>query len=101
MSSKWIPIRYRDFYDFPRAFVAEQSDELFFFDCPFDDVLDDYKTEFIVFKINKQFSEKVDQRSWENLRQFADRVGAVSTGAVRFDETKRKAVNADIFDLIS
>jgi hypothetical protein len=98
---QWVPIRYRDFYDFPRAFIAERSGELLFFDCPFNDALDDYENEFTVFKVKEQFRGKVDEPSWKDLRRYADRVGVVPTGAVKFDETKRQAVKAEVFDLIS
>ena len=100
MSSQWVPIRYRDFYDFPRAFVVERSGDLLFFDCPFNDALDDYEPDFTVFKIRAEFRDKVDQPSWKDLRRCADRLGAVPTGAVRFDETKRQAVDVSVFDLI-
>jgi hypothetical protein len=32
-----LPIRYRDFYDIPRAFVIEHPGETLFFDCSFDE----------------------------------------------------------------
>jgi hypothetical protein len=32
----WIPFRYRDFHDVPRAVVAEYEGDLYLFDCPFD-----------------------------------------------------------------
>ena len=48
MSEEWNPIRYRDFYDFPRAFVVEHAGELLFFDCLFSDTLDDYGKEYVV-----------------------------------------------------
>lgn len=98
--TQWVPIRYKDFYDFSRAFVAEWAGDLLFFDCPFSDALDDYEPNFVVFKIKREFRDKVDLRSWKDLGNFADRVGAVSTDSVKFDETKRRAVDEGVFDLI-
>lgn len=100
MSIKWVPIRYRDFYDFPRAFVVEKSGDLLFFDCPFNDGLDDYEADFTVFKISDEFRDKVDDPSWKDLRRHATRVGRVPTKAIRFDETKRQAVDSEVFDLV-
>jgi hypothetical protein len=100
MSTQWVEIRYRDFYDFPRAFVVERSGDLLLFDCPFNDALDDYEAEFTVFQVKNEFRAKVDELSWQELRRYATCVGVVPTEAVRFDETKRRAVNTEIFDLL-
>lgn len=100
MSNQWSPIRYREFWDFPRAFVVEHSGELFLLDCLFDDVRDDYDENFTVFKIRDEYREKVDQPSWENLSHYADRMGSVAARVVKFDETKRQAVDVEVFSLI-
>jgi hypothetical protein len=101
MSTQWAPIRYRDFYDIPRAFVVERLDDLLFFDCPFDDTLDEYGTEFIVFKVKDDYKNRVDQPSWTDLRHYADRIGIVPVSAVKFDTTKRQAIDTSVFALLS
>jgi len=40
-TTDWLSIRYRDFYDIPRAVVVEWCDLLYLFDCPFDEEADD------------------------------------------------------------
>jgi len=59
MTHQWASISYREFYDFPRAFVVERSGDLLFFDCLFDDDLDDYGPDFEIFKIRSEFKNKV------------------------------------------
>ena len=100
MSSRWVPIRYRDFYDFPRGFVVERSGDLPFFDCPFNDVLDDYEADFTVFRLKDELRGNVDQASWTNLGRDGERLGVVPTRAVLFDETTRHAIDAGIFEMI-
>jgi hypothetical protein len=100
MSNQWAPIRYRDFHDIPRAFVVERQGDLLFFDCPFDDTSDDYGTEFMVFKIKDECRNKVDQPSWTELRRYADRIGIISVAAVKFDATKRQAIDTSVFALL-
>ncbi|MBI3437578.1 MAG: hypothetical protein HY054_02795 [Proteobacteria bacterium] len=43
MSSEWLPIRYRDFWDLPRAFSVDYDGKTYFFDCPFNESIDDYQ----------------------------------------------------------
>jgi len=100
MSNQWAPIRYRDFYDFPRAFVVERAGDLLFFDCPFSDALDDYGKEYTVFRIKDELRDRIDHMSWTDLADYSDRIGIVPTEAVKFDETRRQAINTDVFALI-
>ena len=100
MTHQWAPISYRGFYDFPRAFVVERSGDLLFFDCQFDDDLDDYRPDFEVFKIRSEFKDKIELASWRDLRDHADRIGTVPTEAVKFDDTKRRAIDIGVFYLL-
>ena len=100
MIDKWIAMRYRDFYDLPRAFIVEFEGELLFFDCPFNDETDDYATEFTVYRVDGSLREQIDTMSWVGLCAHGQRVGAVPVGVVEFDETRRKAVNSAVFALI-
>jgi hypothetical protein len=97
MNTQWAPSQYREFYDIPRAFVVERAGDLLFFDCPFNDSRDDYEPEYTVFKIQDAHRDKVDQPSWLDLRRYGERIGAVPTGAVTFDETRRRAIDTSVF----
>jgi len=100
MNEQWVPIRYRDFYDFPRAFMVERGGDLLFFDCPFRDAFDDYGEEYTVFCIKDELRDRAGQMPWTDLVGHSDRIGVVPTKAVKFDETRRRAINADVFALI-
>ena len=49
----WLEIlEYRDFHDITKAFVVVPEEGLrLFFDCPFDGSLDDYSSEFRVYRL--------------------------------------------------
>lgn len=59
-SERWIPIRYREFYDIPRAFVIENAGELLLFDCPFDDVADSYGDSYTVIRLDPSAKATLD-----------------------------------------
>ena len=92
----WLPIRYREFYDVPRVFIAVYNREQYLFDCSFDDALDDYPDAYRVLKL-PELSESVLSGSWEHLADCAtDLLGVVPIAAVRFDPTKRKSIDLAI-----
>lgn len=96
----WTSIRYRDFYDIPRAFLVEHDGSLFFFDGGFEERIDDYPESFRVYRVAPQPAEKLDAGSWEDLPSLGTFVGEVPTNSVKFDDTKRAAIDDSIFDLL-
>lgn len=95
-SSDWIPIQYRDFYDIPRIFVMHHHGDTFVFDCPFDDDADEYREHYVVRRLDGYASAAVAQASWKGLSGLGSFVGQVATRLVRFDPTRRAAVDATI-----
>lgn len=95
-----LPIRYRDFYDIPRAFVVEFRDQTYFFDCRFNPEIDDYQEAYEVYLVPADLRPNIDDISWTDLGNRCLRVGAVPTGAVEFDDSKRKSIAARAFDLL-
>ncbi len=95
-AERWIPIRYRDFHDIPRAFVIEDSGELLLFDCPFDDEAGDYSVSYVVIRLDPSANAVVDQPSWTDLSKLGSVIGHVPAADVRFDPTKRVAVSAEV-----
>lgn len=86
-------IRYRDFYDVPRIFITTYNGELYLFDCPFDEELDDYSDHYHVYQL-PAISEDELQDSWEHLPERAASVlGTVPVAQVQFDTTKRKSID--------
>jgi len=93
----WATIRYRDFYDLPRIFIASYNGKQYLFDCPFDDELDDYPDSYRVYQL-PTLSEEALQGSWEHLPELAALfVGVIPVAAVQFDPTKRERINTAIF----
>jgi hypothetical protein len=94
----WIPIRYRDFYDVPRAFVIEYGGTVFFFDGGFDERLDEYPDRYRVYKLNPDRSGDLEHSSWEGLESSGVLVGEVPVSQIRFDDTLREAVDDSVFE---
>lgn len=99
--SVWLAIRYRDFYDYPRAVVVDWNWSLYLFDCPFDIEADNYPDEYEVFKLPEHLRPDIDEMSWTDLSHLGSRVGTVPIAAVQFDETRRRLMNTDVFHLLT
>lgn len=97
-TDRWIPIRYRDFHDVPRAFVIERGGETLLFDCPFDEALDDYPEDYAVVRLDSSAAATLDEGSWRDLASRGTPVGRVPARRVRFDPTRRKAIDAAVLD---
>jgi hypothetical protein len=95
---RWTPIKYRDFYDIPRIFLAEILGRVFLFDCPFNEEKDEYEETFKVY-LMPTLGEKDLAGSWKNLPRRATRLlGEVGAAEVEFDTTSRQQVNLEILD---
>jgi hypothetical protein len=96
--TRWAAINYRDFWDFPHIFILTDGGRTYLFDCPFDDVVEDYPDEFHVYLMPPLAAEEI-AGSWVGLyRKAIAELGRVPTSAVRFDPTKRQFVDASVLD---
>jgi hypothetical protein len=94
----WVPIRYLGFWDVPRNFLVRFGGEFLLFDCPFDENIDDYPDAYSVYALPEMTDAEIDT-DWAGLPTRATRsLGTVPISAVTFDETRRKAIRADVFD---
>lgn len=94
----WSAIRYRDFYDFPRIFITAHNGQQYLFDCAFDDELDDYPDSYRVYQLPALTDDEL-QGSWAELPEKATIfLGLVPVAKIRFDDTKRKAIQTTIFN---
>lgn len=100
-AAAWIPIRYREFYDIPRSFVISYDKCAYLFACEFDDALDEYPDAYQIYRIEPEHLSRVDQDSWTQLADAGTRIGVIPTRAVRFDSTRRKAVEASIVEFLA
>jgi len=90
----WLPITYREFYDIPRIFIVQRGDRIFLFDCPFDDVEDEYSKAFKI-HLMPNLSTRELAGSWAGLPAKAERfIGEVPISDVRFDPTARQQIEA-------
>lgn len=97
MTETWLPIRYRDFYDVPRAVVVEFRGDLYLFDCLFDHDADDYEPSYSVYRLPPEIGD-IDAISWTDLGHRGERIGSVDVPGVEFDTTRREALNAGVFE---
>lgn len=100
MTKNWLALRYRDFYDIPRAFVVEWQGKLYLFDSAFDVASDEYPDAYEVYQLPAELSDQVDYVSWTDLAHRGSRVGAVPTSAVEFDRSRRQLMNPAVFGLL-
>ncbi len=98
VSDAWPSIRYRDFYDIPRAVVVEWSGILYLLDCTYDTDIDDYEPIYTVHRLPEELRTRIDEISWTGLGHLGQRVGSVKTSDVEFDPTRRRSVNPSVFD---
>ncbi|MGB8356272.1 MAG: hypothetical protein WCD79_20405 [Chthoniobacteraceae bacterium] len=92
----WNKIEYRDFCDVPRVFGIIHNQKVYLFDCKFDEDIDDYPEVYKVYRFD-EFDFKA--KDWE--QQIAGNpifLGEIGVADVKFDSTRRKEVNMDLFE---
>jgi hypothetical protein len=90
-----VPIRYRDFYDYPRIFVVKFRGEDFLFDAAFDEAQDEYANEYSIYRLDR-LSEADLAGSWHALAQQGQLLGHVGVGNISFDSTRRLWIDASV-----
>jgi hypothetical protein len=96
----WAPIQYMGFYDIPLIFVTRHRNQTFLFDCPFRADTEDYAEVYKVYLMPDPRPEDLP-KDWTTLAGRATRyLGDVAVDKVRWDETRRHAIDAAVFDLI-
>lgn len=93
-----IPIRYRDFFDVPRAFVVNHNGSLVLFDCPYDEGIGEYPDHYRVYRLPAELSDTLDAGTWEGLAERGVCVGHVPITLVRFDATRRSSIDDEVFE---
>ncbi|MES2572869.1 MAG: hypothetical protein V4710_22790 [Verrucomicrobiota bacterium] len=89
------PIRYYDFWDVPRAFIAADAVGTYLLDGRFDEQLDDFPDFYEVFAM-PPLAEQALACSWVDLLSRAlSPLGRVRVRDVRFDPSRRKQVDLD------
>lgn len=95
-----VPIRYQGYWDIPRIILVRYRGQLYLFDCPFSEELDDYPDVYSVYTLPDIPDEETPD-DWTTLVPRATALlGTVPVKRVRFDSTRRKTIGAEVFDLI-
>lgn len=100
IDSAWVPIRYWDFQDVPRAFLVRSAGALYFFDCPFDDFLDEYPDLYDVYLLTTEAGPLPEREDSSDLRRVDALVGRIPVSRVRFDQTRRAGIHESVFELL-
>ncbi len=98
MSDDWLPIRYRDFHDIPRAIVVDYGGDTYFLDCPFNEELDAYPDVFTVYRLPRDPAGRIEDPDWADLPRVGVRIGLISARDIDFDPSRRALINAAVFD---
>jgi len=96
MSSTWLPIRYRDFYDIPRAVVVEWRGDTFLLDCLFDQDSSEYEPTYSVYRLPRELEARLEGASWTDLGHRGTLLTQIKTSEVIFDPSKRKAIDESV-----
>jgi hypothetical protein len=95
-----LPIKYMGYHDVPLVFLTRHHNQTFLFECPFLNDLEDYAEAYKVY-LMPEIEDADLPKDWTRLAARATRfIGEVSVDKARFDDTRRQAVDAGVFDLI-
>src|SRR5258706_8947509 len=93
-----IPIKYGEFYDFPRQIRFCFEEEWFYLRSAFDEAKDDYPDYYAVYLLpyrsEAEFEANPDY--WMDLTN-AVHFGRIPIGEIGLDETRRKSIDAHSF----
>lgn len=91
-----LPIRYRDFWDVPRMFLVQQGQQLYLFDCPFDEATEDYGSSYRVYTMPSLGANDLTG-SWADLPSRATAfLAEVPMSSIRFDPSRRQGIEAGV-----
>lgn len=96
--SEWLPIRYRDFYDIPRAIVVQNHGRTYLMISRFDDELDEYAADYAIYELPADVAVGIDDMSWVDLELRGAIVGVIPTSSVQFDSTRRAELDSGALD---
>ncbi|HEY3212369.1 MAG TPA: hypothetical protein VGL16_04080 [Actinomycetota bacterium] len=86
--------------------LVQYEGETYLLDCPFneqaDEYPDEYPDDFAVYRLTREVSEAARRptSSWVNLREEGTLLGRVPVKLVRFDESRRRFLDSEVFALL-
>jgi hypothetical protein len=100
MTGKWLPIKYREFYDVPRAIVVAYGEKIYFFNCVFDSMLDEYSECYKVYGLRRDAVNTITAPAWVGLENRGVLIGELPVSKMKLDSTKRQLINVSVFGCI-
>src|SRR4051812_11863390 len=93
-----IPIKYGEFYDYPRQIRFRFKDKWFYLNSPFDEEKDDYSDFYEVYLLPYRSEEEIraNPHYWMNLRQD-HHLGRIGISELGLDDSRRKDIDAHAF----
>lgn len=99
--NRWATIRYMGFWDVPRVFLVRNEGDLYLFDCPFNERLEDDEDNYQVYLMPEIPDDELP-KDWTTLKNRAiRRLGEVPVEAVKFDETRKREVDLSILNRLA
>ena len=93
--SEWFGISYREFWDVPRAVIAQRGSDTFFFDSSFDELLDAYSDHYKVWRLPTLTEEQING-SWIDLEKNAlERLPNIGLRELPFEVSSRNTPDSD------
>ena len=94
-----IPIKYGEFYDFPRQVEFQFGGEWYYLSSAFDEEKDDYPDFYDVYLLPFRSEEEIEANPcyWMNLGS-EHYLGRIPIGEVGLDETRRRSIDADAIE---
>jgi hypothetical protein len=99
LKAEMVPFRYVDFYDVPRCIVVRCQGRLFLLQSAFNCELDEYPDSYSVYALPELVEDSLKGSSWEFLESIPmNCIGQIRIDRVRFDPSKRKALDPSCLD---
>jgi len=97
--SVMVPFQYREFYDVPRCLIVHYQRSLILLQSTFDEQLDDYESDYSVYRLPDSVEEALLGDSWKFLDDVSKTfIGRIPVSAVRYDSTKREGLDPACLD---
>ena len=98
-SMRITPFRYVEFCDVPRIILLMYKNRLFLLSSFFDEEADEYEDTYTVDELPASLEKQVSQ-SWQAIEPYlrAEPLASIPVKEIRFDETKRKFLDASVLD---
>lgn len=94
-----VPFRYAGFYDVPHCIAVRHRGKLLLLESVFDEKIDDYSAHYSVYVLPDSVQNSIEKSSWKYFVPMgASPIGQISVAWVKFDASKRLALDPSCLD---